>query len=82
MGRGCVRKDFYGIPEPDGLNKNRTGAIYKIPAGDAIPHQGTKDVPTQTYQAGQPEPGFDPGFPARGAPGRPSTGPPAESTER
>ena len=33
--RGDVSKDFYGRhPEPDGLWKNRTGAIYKTPAGD------------------------------------------------
>jgi len=52
--RGDVRKDFYGIPEPDGLMKNRTGAIYKIPAGDPIPHSGTLDVQAQTYQSGPP----------------------------
>ena len=35
--RGDVTKDYYGRrPEPDGLWKNRTGAIYKIPAGDLI----------------------------------------------
>jgi len=39
--RGDVNKDFYGRrPEPDGLWKNRTGAIYKIPAGDFIYHLG------------------------------------------
>jgi choline dehydrogenase-like flavoprotein len=52
VARGDVRKDFYGIPEPDGLMKNRTGAIYKIPAGDPIPHQGAQDVKTQVYQSG------------------------------
>src|SRR5215471_10739332 len=32
---GDSTKDFYGIrPEPNGLFKNRTGAIYKIQAGD------------------------------------------------
>ena len=37
--RGDVTKDYYGRrPEPDGLFKNRTGAIYKIPAGDLIVH--------------------------------------------
>ena len=36
--RGDSSKDFYGIrPEPDGSSKNRTGAIYKIPAGIAHP---------------------------------------------
>jgi choline dehydrogenase-like flavoprotein len=53
-GRGDTRKDFYGIPEPDGLMKNRTGAMYKIPAGDPIPHQGAQDAQTQVYQAGPP----------------------------
>jgi Domain of Unknown Function (DUF1080)/GMC oxidoreductase len=49
MARGDTGKDFYGIrPEPDGLNKNRTGAIYKIPAGDAIPSGGF-DLALQTY---------------------------------
>src|SRR5262250_2135033 len=47
--RGDVNKDFYGRrPEPDGLNKNRTGAIYKIPAGDANPSGGF-DLALQTY---------------------------------
>jgi hypothetical protein len=51
LGRGDSRRDFYGIkPEPDGLRKNRTGAIYKIPAGDAIPTGGF-DAATQIYQA-------------------------------
>ena len=32
--RGGGTKDFYGIRrEPNGLYKNRTGAIYKIPSG-------------------------------------------------
>ena len=32
---GDPRKDFYGLrPEPNGLRKDRTGAIYKIPAKD------------------------------------------------
>ena len=49
MARGDVRKDFYGIrPEPDGLRKNRTGAIYKIPAGDPIPGGGF-DLALQNY---------------------------------
>ena len=34
---GDSTKDFYGIrPEPNGLYKNRTGAIYKIQAGDRV----------------------------------------------
>jgi len=53
-GRGDIRKDFYGIPEPDGLMKNRTGAIYKVPAADPIPHQGANDTLMQVYQAGPP----------------------------
>ena len=37
--RGDSSKDFYGIrPEPNGLFKNRTGAIYKIQAGDRVWH--------------------------------------------
>src|SRR5262249_51199505 len=37
--RGDSQKDFYGIrPEPDGKFKNRTGAIYKIQAGDRVFH--------------------------------------------
>ena len=52
FGRGDPRKDFYGIrPEPDGLRKNRTGAIYKIPAADPLPAGGL-DAATQVYQAG------------------------------
>jgi hypothetical protein len=44
------RVDFYGIrPEPPGLNKNRTGAIYKIAAGDAIPGTGQQDRRDQDY---------------------------------
>ena len=39
--RGDARKDFYGIqPEPDGLFKNRTGAICKVQAGDRVWHLG------------------------------------------
>jgi hypothetical protein len=53
--RGDVNKDFYGRkPEPDGLFKNRTGAIYKIPAGDLIVHTGGHDVRIQQYTAGPP----------------------------
>src|SRR5216683_3689387 len=53
--RGDVTKDFYGRrPEPDGLFKNRTGAIYKIPAGDLIIHTGGHDVKIQDYKPGPP----------------------------
>jgi len=48
-----VNKDFYGIkPEPDGLWKNRTGAIYKIPAGDFIYHLNRHDDIWQQYRPG------------------------------
>jgi hypothetical protein len=51
--RGDVNKDYYGRrPEPDGLFKNRTGAIYKIPAGDLIVHTGGHDVSLQQYTPG------------------------------
>jgi hypothetical protein len=51
--RGDVTKDYYGRrPEPDGLFKNRTGAIYKIPAGDLIIHTGGHDVKLQQYTPG------------------------------
>ena len=53
--RGDVNKDYYGRrPEPDGLYKNRTGAIYKIPAGDLIIHTGGHDVTVQHYTPGPP----------------------------
>src|SRR5258708_36516051 len=53
--RGDVNKDFYGRqPEPDGLWKNRTGAIYKIPAGDLIVHTGGHDARIQNYTPGPP----------------------------
>jgi choline dehydrogenase-like flavoprotein len=53
--RGDVNKDFYGRrPEPDGLFKNRTGAIYKIPAGDLIIQTGGHDVRLQQYTPGPP----------------------------
>jgi hypothetical protein len=58
LARGDSRRDFYGIrPEPDGLRKNRTGAIYKIPAGDPIPTGGTDAA----WQAYQPAPNLLPG---------------------
>ncbi len=48
-----VSKDFYGrLPEPNGLYKNRTGAIYKIPAGDLIVHTGGHDTVVQQYTPG------------------------------
>ena len=53
--RGDVNKDFYGRrPEPDGLFKNRTGAIYKIPAGDLIIQTGGHDALLQQYTPGPP----------------------------
>jgi choline dehydrogenase-like flavoprotein len=57
--RGDIRKDFYGVrPEPDRLRKNRTGAIYKIPAKDRIPNSNQFDVEVQRYQ---PAPDLIPG---------------------
>jgi len=54
--RGDKNKDFYGIrPEPDGLWKNRTGAIYKIPAGDRIWHENRNEDAWQQYDAGGPQ---------------------------
>jgi choline dehydrogenase-like flavoprotein len=51
--RGDSSKDFYGIkPEPDGKFKNRTGAIYKIPAGDRVWHLNFNEPSVQTYQPG------------------------------
>lgn len=53
--RGDVTKDYYGRrPEPDGLFKNRTGAIYKIPAGDLIMQTGGHDARIQQYTPGPP----------------------------
>ena len=52
LARGDKGKDFYGIrPEPDGLRKNRTGAIYKIPVADPLPAGGV-DAAWQEYQPG------------------------------
>jgi choline dehydrogenase-like flavoprotein len=57
--RGDAGKDFWGIkPEPDGKFKNRTGAIYKIPAGDRVWHLGFNEPATQTYTPG---PALEPG---------------------
>jgi choline dehydrogenase-like flavoprotein len=51
--RGDTGKDFWGIrPEPDGKFKNRTGAIYKIPAGDRVWHLGFNEPESQTYTPG------------------------------
>jgi hypothetical protein len=51
--RGDSNKDFYGIkPEPDGKFKNRTGAIYKIQAGDRVWHLNFNEPSVQTYQPG------------------------------
>lgn len=56
---GDSRRDFYGVrPEPNGLRKNRTGAIYKIPAGDPIPGSAQPDAALQVYQ---PAPNLVPG---------------------
>jgi Domain of Unknown Function (DUF1080)/GMC oxidoreductase len=53
--RGDSQKDFYGIkPEPDGLFKNRTGAIYKIQAGDRVWHLGFNEPTVQNYTPGPP----------------------------
>lgn len=51
--RGDSSRDFYGIrPEPDGKFKNRTGAIYKIPAGDRVWHLNFNEPALQTYTPG------------------------------
>jgi choline dehydrogenase-like flavoprotein len=53
--RGDSSKDFYGIrPEPDGKFKNRTGAIYKIQAGDRVWHSGFNEPAAQNYVPGPP----------------------------
>ena len=50
---GDSQKDFYGIkPEPPGKFKNRTGAIYKIQAGDRVWHLGFNEPTMQTYTPG------------------------------
>ena len=50
---GDSGESFYGIrPEPDGLFKNRTGAIYKIQAGDRIWHLNTNEPAVQNYVPG------------------------------
>jgi hypothetical protein len=50
---GDAGKDFYGIrPEPNGLFKNRTGAIYKIQAGDRVWHRNMNEPAVQKYTPG------------------------------
>ena len=50
---GDLGKGFYGIkPEPNGLFKNRTGAIYKIQAGDRIWHLNSNEPAVQSYTPG------------------------------
>jgi len=57
--RGDTGKDFYGIkPEPDARFKNRTGAIYKIQAGDRVWHLNFNEPSTQNYSVG---PALEPG---------------------
>lgn len=52
---GDQGKDFYGIkPEPNGLWKNRTGAIYKIQAGDRVWHLNFNEPTVQNYTPGPP----------------------------
>ena len=52
---GDSTKDFYGVrPEPNGLFKNRTGAIYKIQAGDRIWHLNINEPAVQNYTPGPP----------------------------
>jgi hypothetical protein len=50
---GDSTKDFYGIkPEPPGKFKNRTGAIYKIQAGDRVWHLNFNEPAVQNYTPG------------------------------
>ena len=59
---GDGTKDFYGIrPEPNGLFKNRTGAIYKIQAGDRVWHLGMNEPAVQNYTPAPPS------YPASGS---------------
>lgn len=52
---GDSTKEFYGIrPEPNGLFKNRTGAIYKIQAGDRVWHMNINEPAVQNYTPGPP----------------------------
>lgn len=53
LAKGDQNKDFYGIrPEPDGLYKNRTGAMYKIQAGDRVWHENRNEPAVQDYRPG------------------------------
>ncbi|MCI0428617.1 MAG: DUF1080 domain-containing protein [Nitrospiraceae bacterium] len=53
--RGDSSKDFYGFrPEPDGKFKNRTGAMYKIQAGDRVWHLNFNEPSVQNYTPGPP----------------------------
>jgi hypothetical protein len=53
--RGDSNKDFHGVwPEPDGKFKNRTGAVYKIQAGDRVWHLGFNELKVQKYTPGPP----------------------------
>lgn len=52
---GDSRNDFHGIPEPNGLWRHRTGAIYTIPAGDRIWHQNRNEERWQEYDASGPQ---------------------------
>lgn len=50
---GDSTKDFYGIRlEPPGKYKNRTGAIYKIQAGDRVWHLNFNEPAVQNYTPG------------------------------
>jgi hypothetical protein len=49
---GDSSKNFYGRAEPNGLFKNRTGAIYKIQAGDRIWHLNSNEPAVQNYMPG------------------------------
>ena len=50
--RGDRNNDFWGIPEPDGLWRHRTGSLYNIPAGDRIWHLNTNEARWQDYEPG------------------------------
>jgi hypothetical protein len=51
---GDPRRSYHGRQESTvpPLDKNRTGAIYKIPAGDAIPGSSDRDAVLQQYRHG------------------------------
>jgi hypothetical protein len=54
MARGDSRRDFHGIPQPDGLCRHRTGAIYDIPAGDRLWHHHGHEERKQHYHPAAP----------------------------